>query len=114
MKAVLRYNPLPVGRRRDTARNFEAQVYEQYFEAESSQVFDLQIPFSRGSWNGRIRPAGNRRVPEREEIAGFEREHRALLAACAPEEFRILHYAAITVLKMQGDLAACRKGSGKG
>lgn len=99
-KLVLRYNPSWSGGGETRHEIFVPQVYEQYFEAESSQVFDLQVPFTRESWNGRIKACrGIGASLSGEEIAGFEREHRALLAACAPEEFRILHYAAITVLK---------------
>ena len=99
-KLVLRYNPSWSGGGETRHEIFVPQVYEQYFEAESSQVFDLQVPFTRESWNGRIKACrGIGASLSGEEIAGFEREHRALLAACAPEEFQILHYAAITVLK---------------
>ena len=34
-----------------------------------------------------------------EEIYEWEREHRALLALTAPEEFDVLHYAAISILR---------------
>ena len=33
------------------------------------------------------------------EIAGWEREHKELLAAIAPRKFEVLHYGAIAELK---------------
>ena len=33
------------------------------------------------------------------EIARWEREHMELLAKIAPDEFDVLHYAAVAVLK---------------
>ena len=40
-KLVLRYNPSWSGGGETRHEIFVPQVYEQYFEAESSQVFDL-------------------------------------------------------------------------
>ena len=34
-----------------------------------------------------------------EKVERFDREHRALLAAIAPEKFSVLHYAAVTLLR---------------
>ncbi len=34
-----------------------------------------------------------------EELVKWDREHRELLERIAPEQFEVLHYAALTVLK---------------
>ena len=62
--------------------------------------FDLDIPFTRETWNGRIRACrgiGASSLPE-EEIARFEEEHRAFLAA-VPESFTIPHFATVLLLR---------------
>ena len=74
--------------------------YTGLFQLEHSEVFDAQIPFTRESWNGRIkacRGVGASLAPQ--EVAQFEKEHMALLEKTAPESFHILHYCAISVLR---------------
>ena len=70
------------------------------FTIENQEVFDLKVPFSRESWNGRMRACRGieASLPE-EAIATFDAEHRRLLATAAPEKFKVLHYAAISVLR---------------
>lgn len=75
-------------------------VYEPYFAIESSEVFDLSVPFTRESWNGRMKSCrGIGASLSAEEIENFEREHMALLERIAPQKFEVLHYAAMTVLR---------------
>lgn len=98
---VLRYNPVWSGTgeiRRPIAIPEEAKGL---FAIEASALFDLRVPFTRESWAGRIRACrgiGASLCPE--EIAAFERDHQALLRQTAPEEFSVLHYAAMAVLRV--------------
>ena len=39
--------------------------------------------------------------PSKEELIKWDKEHRDLLDRIAPEEFEVLHYAAVTVLKVR-------------
>ncbi|MBC8570997.1 class I SAM-dependent methyltransferase [Zongyangia hominis] len=97
---VLRHNPQWSGGgevRHPIAIPKEA---DSLFDVEASLCFDLSVPFTRESWNGRIKACRGigASLPDA-EIAAFEREHRALLERIAPERFDILHYAAMTVLR---------------
>lgn len=97
---VLKWNPMWTGcgeKRRPIA---VPEAYLPYFEVECQLCFDLQVPFTRAGWNGRMRSCRGigATLPEA-EIACFEREHLALLAEIAPERFEVLHYAAITILR---------------
>ncbi|MGN0474335.1 MAG: class I SAM-dependent methyltransferase [Acutalibacteraceae bacterium] len=74
--------------------------YEKYFEVESREMFDLSVPFTRETWNGRMKSCrGIGASLSEEDVAKFEREHMALLESIAPSEFEILHYAAVTILQ---------------
>ena len=67
---------------------------------EQAGGFDLDLTFTRDSWNGRIRACrgiGASSLPE-EEIARFEEEHLAFLAG-VPEPFVIPHYATVLNLR---------------
>ncbi|MBQ6431772.1 MAG: class I SAM-dependent methyltransferase [Oscillospiraceae bacterium] len=77
--------------------------YYRYFEPVSHEEFLLRVPFTRESWNGRMkacRGVGVSLTPQ--EIATWEEAHKKLLAEIAPARFTILHYAAITELKRTG------------
>lgn len=99
---VLRYSPNWTGCG-ETRHAIEIPpVYAPYFAIESSEVFDLSVPFTRESWNGRMKSCrGIGASLSAEEIENFEREHMALLERIAPEHFEVLHYAAMTILKKQ-------------
>ena len=65
---------------------------------------DLDVPFTRESWNGRIkacRGIGASLPPE--EIAAWETEHLQLLGQLAPEYFTIRHYAALAELTKKSE-----------
>lgn len=72
-------------------KDFKLSFHEEYY---------LQVPFTRESWNGRMkacRGVGASLSPE--EITKWEAEHIKLLSEIAPEKFNIKHYAAIAELK---------------
>ena len=99
---VLRYNPDWSGRG-ETRRAIDVpEVYASCFETQSCQVFDLEVPFTRESWNGRMLACrGIGASLTAEEAARFDREHRALLERIAPPAFTVRHYAAMTVLRVK-------------
>ena len=68
-------------------------------DMEEHDEYDLMVPFTRESWHGRMiacRCVGASLSPE--ELASWDKEHRAMLEEF-PEEFEIRHFAAVTVLK---------------
>lgn len=97
---VLRYSPGWTGCGETRHLIDVPPVYEAYFETESRECFDLRVPFTRESWNGRMLSCrGVGASLSEEETARFSREHMALLEQIAPERFEVLHYAAVTILR---------------
>ena len=71
--------------------NFELVYHEEY---------TFNVHFTRESWNGRMKACrGVGASLTQNEIMNWEREHLALLEKIAPNEFDVLHYAAIAELK---------------
>ncbi len=99
-KLVLEYNPEWNGAGWTRGPVSISDEVLESFEIEKSFGFDLNVRFTRESWNGRMKTCrGIGASLSEEEIYEWEREHRALLALTAPEEFDVLHYAAIAILK---------------
>ncbi len=72
-------------------RKFELVYHEEY---------RLNVHFTAESWNGRMKACrGVGASLSAEEISAWEREHIKLLSEISPEEFNILHYAAIAELR---------------
>ncbi|OZG57032.1 methyltransferase [Bifidobacterium tissieri] len=74
--------------------------YRSGFELVHHEERKLKVPFTRESWNGRMkacRGIGASLAPER--IIVWEREHMAMLERIAPERFDVLHYVAMAELK---------------
>ena len=96
---VLKYNPKWTGCRERRHPIKIPEIYEEYFTIGGQTVFDVSVPFTRESWNGRIRACrgiGASLTPE--ETERFDQEHRDLLNRIVPPEFEVLHYAAMAVL----------------
>ena len=100
---VLRYNPQWTGAGETKHPIGLPAVTHQYFQTEDHEEYEVKIPFTRESWHGRMkacRGVGASLSPA--ELAAWNSEHNALLKRIAPEQFEILHYAALTVLKKIG------------
>lgn len=99
-KLVLKFNPNWTGKGDMRHEIFVPKAYDGFFIKESSEVFDVRIPFTRESWNGRIKACrGIGASLSQKEISAFDKEHTELLEKIAPESFEIRHYCAVTVLK---------------
>lgn len=97
---VLRYAPNWTGGG-EVLRPIEIpECYSEYFESVYHEEFRLAVPFTRESWHGRMKTCRGigASLTER-EIAAWEEEHRKLLAEIAPEQFTVLHYAALAELR---------------
>ncbi|MDE7191786.1 MAG: class I SAM-dependent methyltransferase [Clostridia bacterium] len=96
---ILKYNPTWSGCG-EVRRNIEIPPdYQKYFNIEYREVFDLDVPFTRESWHGRMRACrGVGASLSQEDIAKWEEEHIAILRNDAPQEFVVKHYGAICVL----------------
>ena len=96
---VLKYSPTWSGGRETKHPIHIPDVMFDHFELEDHEEYDVDVPFTRESWHGRMiacRGVGASLSPE--ELAKWDAEHRALLADY-PDEFTVRHYAAIAVLK---------------
>ncbi|MDR3644914.1 MAG: class I SAM-dependent methyltransferase [Clostridia bacterium] len=97
---VLKYNPSWTGGRMQRHEPVAPECARELFDVEQKTAFDIDIPFTRESWNGRIRACRgvDASLPD-VPIMEFDREHRLLLENTAPEAFYIPHYATILILK---------------
>ena len=97
---VLKYNPKWSGAGETRHPIWIPDVAYEYFEPEDHEEYDLMVPFTKETWHGRMRACrGVGASLNAEELGKWDAEHRALLDAIAPENFEILHYAALAVLK---------------
>ena len=99
-KLVLKYNPDWSGAGESSHPIEIPDCYNDNFELVYREEFPLEVPFTRESWNGRIKACrGIGASLTEEEISMWEEEHKKLLAQIAPDEFTILHYGAIAELR---------------
>lgn len=97
---ILKYNPAWTGCREKRRLNNVPEIYKQYFTVERQEIFDLPVPFTRESWHGRVKTCrGIEASLSEQEVNRFDREHTAMLNENAPQNFNVLHYAAITILE---------------
>ncbi|MCL2051549.1 MAG: class I SAM-dependent methyltransferase [Lachnospiraceae bacterium] len=99
-KLVLKYNPYWSGQevKRHPIENPDPDG--DYFHSDIIETFDLNVPFTRESWHGRLkacRGIGASSLPA-SVIAKWEEEHLEYVSTL-PEAFEIIHYATILGLK---------------
>lgn len=97
---VLKYNPKWSGAGERVHPIFIPDCYDEKFELIYHDEYKLNVHFTNESWNGRMKACrGVGASLSETEIAAWEQEHNKLLSEIAPDEFDILHYAAIAELK---------------
>ena len=97
---VLKYNPAWTGGGYERAPVFVPETAEKYFDIEVRDEYDLMVPFTRESWNGRMKACrGVGASLTAEQTAAWEKDHISLLEKLAPPEFEILHHGAMAVLR---------------
>ena len=110
-KLVLKYNPNWSGAGETRHPIPIPDIVHEYFDEEEHEEYDLMVPFTRETWHGRMRACrGTGASLSAEELKRWDAEHRQMLEENAPEEFEVLHYAALAVLrKRQGrEPSQCR------
>lgn len=96
---VLKYNPSWSGGRMTRYELKTPEWSKELFTVENAITYDIDVPFTRESWNGRMKACrGIDASLSAEEIAEFEKEHIAYLNTVS-EKFTIPHYATILDLK---------------
>lgn len=97
---VLKYSPDWTGAGETMHPIPVPECYLDYFKVIYHNEYKVNIPFTRESWNGRMKSCrGIGASLSAEEIEKWEKEHMNLLSEIAPESFNILHYAAFVELK---------------
>ena len=97
---VLKYSPQWTGAGEIVHPIRIPECYSDHFETVFHNEFKVKVPFTRESWNGRMkscRGIGASLSPA--EIEEWEKEHIQLLSEIAPERFDVLHYIAFVELK---------------
>lgn len=97
---VVKYSPAWSGAGETRHPIWVPDIAYEYFDAVENEEYDLHVPFTKESWHGRMKACrGVGASLGSEELAKWDAEHRALLNAIAPEEFTVLHYAAIRIMR---------------
>ena len=99
-KLVLRYNPDWTGGGYTRKPVFVPEIAGEFFDTEAVEGYDIMVPFTRETWNGRMKACrGIGASLDPEEIEKWEKEHMELLERIAPPSFEVLHHAAMTILR---------------
>lgn len=97
---VLKYNPKWTGSGETIHPINIPDCYKELFKLVYHEEYPLNVSFTRESWNGRMKSCrGIGASLTESEISMWEKEHINLLKSIAPDEFDILHYAAIAELR---------------
>lgn len=103
-KLILKYNPNWSGKGEYLHSIDVPSCYDNYFDTVFQNEYKVSIPFTRESWNGRVKACrGIGASLSEEETERFEKEHLRLLSDRFPEKFEILHYCAIRLMKLKID-----------
>lgn len=99
-RLILKYNPQWSGAG-ETVRPIDIPAaYSEFFETVYHEEYRLNVHFTRESWHGRVKACrGIGASLSDAEIRKWETEHKEMLSEIAPDEFDVLHYAAIAELK---------------
>lgn len=101
-RLVLKYSPNWSGAGETVRPIHIPECYFDSFKLVYHEEYPLLVPFTRESWNGRMKACrGVGASLSQEEIAKWETEHLAMLNQTAPEKFEVKHYAATAVLEKE-------------
>lgn len=99
-RIVLKYSPGWSGAGETVHPIYIPECYSERFKLVYHEEYPLLVPFTRESWNGRMKACrGVGASLSESEIKQWEREHLEMLNATAPEKFEVKHYAAIAELE---------------
>lgn len=99
-RIVLKYSPNWSGAGETVHPINISDCYFKGFKLTFHEEYPLLVPFTRESWNGRMKACrGVGASLSESEIAQWEREHMQMLNSIAPEKFEVKHFAAIAELE---------------
>lgn len=97
---VLKYNPAWTGGNMKRYTLNTPEWSKELFEVDNAITYDLDVPFTRESWHGRLKACRGIGASSLslKEISKFEKEHLEYLST-VPETFKIPHLATILNLR---------------
>lgn len=99
-KIILRHNPDWTGGGETRKPLVIDDAILASFDLVRHDEFDVNVPFTRESWHGRMRACrGVGASMDAPTLAKWETEHRAMLEQLAPPSFDVLHFVATAELK---------------
>ena len=99
-RLVLKHNPKWTGRGYTRREVHIPDDVLEYFTIIKREGFDVNVPFTRESWHGRLKACrGTAASMSADELAAWEKDDIALLESKAPKNFTILHHAALCILE---------------
>ena len=97
---ILKYSPKWSGAK-ETKKpiHIPTEVLE-YFDIVYHDEYELDVPFTKDSWHGRVRASrGVGASLSESELKNWDREHLEMLNKTAPDKFTVKHYAAMVELR---------------
>lgn len=99
---ILKYNPKWTGCGDMKRPVWVPEDYLEFFDLQSQEEFNVDVPFTRESWHGRVRACrGVGASMAESELADWDKEHRKMLMENAPEKFMVKHYVSIADLRLR-------------
>lgn len=97
---ILKYNPEWSGAGEIRKPMWVPDEYLEYFDVIYREEYNINVPFTRESWHGRMRACrGVGASMSSENLSAWDREHKKMLQENTPESFDILHFVAMAELK---------------
>ena len=101
-KLVLKYSPNWSGAGETKKPIKIPDVVFEYLDLVDHEEYHVMVPFTKETWHGRMKACrGVGASLNAEELKNWEEEHLALLDRIAPEQFEVLHYAALAELRVK-------------
>lgn len=98
-RIVLKYSPNWTGKGETRKPIDIPQTAYRYFDLAEREEYDVMVPFTRESWHGRMKACrGVGASLSGDELLSWENDHWQMLTEKTPEEFEVLHHAALAVL----------------
>lgn len=101
-KLVLKYSPEWSGAGEKKHPIEVPDSINKFFEAVYHEEYEVDIPFTREIWNGRMKSCrGVGASLSAKALTEWEEKHKLLLETIAPEKFSVKHYVAMLEMKLK-------------
>lgn len=98
---ILKYNPSWTGSGEVRNNVWVPDEYAEYFNIKQHKLFDVMVPFTRESWNGRMRACRGVGASMTEEVLSqWNAEHIKMLNEYADENIKVLQFVSVAELTL--------------